>query len=371
MKLDVERIDHASGLSQDDLDCWNDLARNPLQRWEWLGSWWDAFQGDNQLCVLKVLGDGVPVAFAPWFLSNRLGTGRTIEFLGSGKACSDHVSLIVSPKNSEHAADAIAKWLAQDESVSQCHWDSLEWIGVDSDDAPINQLVDSMKTQGLSVDRREGMGCYVIDLPATWDDYVRMRSKSGRREARQAVKNIDEGRIVVRRVQDEAGLDAVWDHFVRLHQLRREEAGTTACFDYPHFESFLRTAASRMLESGMLEFLVAESDGVPVAAQFSMVDENAWYYYQSGMAPDASDLRPGVSLFCHAIRQTIETGRNRFDMMRGDEPYKMRWRAELKASQEIRACSNRTASQIRNQVYKAGITFKNLVKSGFGIGQHQ
>ena len=381
MQLSVEVIRRVDQLTTEDLTKWNALASNPLQRWEWLGSWWDAYQDHYELYILSIKRDGEVIAFAPWCLHQRMTTGRTVQFLGSGKACTDHLSILVDPENTEPVCEAIACWLGgTGEGIdpqptapvsSPMDWDSIELIGVDQDDAVVNCLVRQMKHFGLDVDQSEGMGCYVIDLPETWEDYVQMRSKSGRREIRQSLKNVDNGQIAVKRIENETELDAFWEQFVMLHQKRRHASGTTGCFDHPPFGTFLRTAASRLLQSGLLEFSVASSDGVPVSAQFAIADDEGWYFYQSGMEPNASDLRPGLSTFCNAIRSSIQSGRKRFDMMRGDEPYKLRWRAELVKAQEVRVCSPKTSAQVRRQVYQAGLGFKNLLKSGLGIGQTQ
>ncbi len=369
----VELISSVEQLSPGELDRWNELAQNPLQRWEWLGSWWRAYQGDYRLCVLKVKRQDEIIAFVPWCLESRVGTGKTIQFLGSGKACTDHLSLLVADDDIDDVCVAVARWLAhsvsptEDTGERRLLWDSIELIGVDRSDRTMNTLVEAMRGEKLEVEVVEGLGCYAIDLPASWAEYVRMRSKSGRREVRQALKNIDAGTIRVARVENQQQLDAVWDQFVTLHQRRRHASGTTGCFDHPPFDVFLRDAASALLDSGMLELIIASNEGVPVAAHFAIADNDRWYFYQSGMDPDAEALRPGLSMFCHAIRESIETGRKTFDMMRGDEPYKLRWRAELMPAQEIRVCSPRRSAQLRHQVVKVGVTFKNLVKSGLGI----
>ncbi|QEG01744.1 hypothetical protein Mal15_58230 [Stieleria maiorica] len=377
MTPSIELISSVDQLSQGDLDRWNELAHNPLQRWEWLGSWWRAYQHNYRLSIVKVRRQDETIAFVPWCLENRVGTGKTIQFLGSGKACTDHLSLLVSAGDCEAVCTAVAGWLArsadqhQTPNVQHLVWDAIELIGVDQEDAAMNSLARAMRTVGLDVEQTEGLGCYAINLPPTWDEYVRMRSKSGRREVRQSLKNIDSGTIVVQRVESRPQLDSVWDQFVTLHQRRRHASGTTGCFDHPPFEAFLRDAAAQLLDAGLLELIIATHDGAAVAAHFAIADKDHWYFYQSGMDPDAEALRPGLSMFCHAIRESIVTGRKTFDMMRGDEPYKLRWRAELLPAQEIRVCSPRRAAQLRHQVVRAGVTFKNLVKSGLGIGQPQ
>lgn len=375
MAFTVDLVTSDDQLSSADIESWNALAANPMQRWEWLGSWWQAYGAGHDLYVLRVRRDDELIALAPWFLENRATTGRTIRFLGSGKACSDHLSLLVAPHDVEPACETLANWLVEAGRAAgpgwprHMVWDAIEWIGVDRDDRPINCLTNGLKNLGLSVRQSEGLGCYVIGLPAAWDDYVQLRSKSGRREIRQSLKLIDDGTIAVRTVDSELELERAWDQFADLHQRRRHAAGTTGCFDHPPFGSFLRNAASRLLQANLLRLVIASADDVPVATQFALVDQEAWYFYQSGMAPEAASLRPGVGVFCHAIRETIRSGRKRFDMLRGDEAYKLRWRAELCPTQEVRACSPRAAARLRNQVYSAGIGVKNLIKTGMRIAQ--
>ncbi|MCA9140877.1 MAG: GNAT family N-acetyltransferase [Planctomycetales bacterium] len=377
MSLTVELLTNVEHLSDEHVCLWNHFARNPLQRWEWLGSWWEAYKTQYDLCILAIKRQNQIIGFAPWCLESRIAAGRTIQFLGAGKACTDHLSLLVAAEDVDDVCTAIAKWLIHaggpnpSDVPRQCVWDSIELIGVDQSDDAVNRLVCAMGEVGLEVQQSEGMGCYAIDLPETWDEYINLRSKSGRREVRQSIKSIDDGTIVVDRIRDHQRLNEFWDVFVNLHQRRRHAEGTTGCFDHPPFGTFLRTAASRLLNSGLLEFFVASVDGVPVATQFAISDAESWYFYQSGMEPDAADLRPGLSMFCYAIRDSIQSGRKRFDMMRGDEPYKLRWRAELLPAQEVRVCSPRTAAQVRRQIYRAGVTFKGLLKTGLGMGQHQ
>ena len=362
-----------TALSAPDIAAWNQLASNPFQRWEWLGSWWHAYQPGKQLFVLRVERDSEIIGYAPWFLESRLTTGKTIQFLGSGKACSDHLSLLAHPDNVVATVAAIAPWLknATESSGSEHQWDSIELIGADRNDLAINTLADGLRREGLDVDQTEGEGCYVIDLPADWESYIRMRSKSGRREIRQSQKNIDDGLLAVQIAETEEDIASVWQQFVELHQRRRSEAGTTGCFDHPPFGDFLRLAATELLKSNLLRLVIASHEGTPVAAQFALIDDDCWYFYQSGMEPQASHLRPGLSLFTHAIRNTIDSGRSRFDMLRGDEPYKLRWRAELKPAQELRVCSPNVSAQLRKQAYNVGVSFKNLVKSGITLTRSQ
>ena len=52
------------------------------------------------------------------------------------------------------------------------------------------------------------------------------------------------------------------------------------------------------------------------------------YYYQAGFDPNNGSISPGTFLVAHTIRKAIEEGSKHFDFMRGDEPYKRRWKPQ-------------------------------------------
>lgn len=363
MTLRTELVRNHGELSDACKARWNELASNPFQRWEWLGSWMEAFETQYSMAALKVLDGDRIRGFAPLCIDQRLTSGRTLMFMGAGKACTDHLSILTEDGHATEVCEAIADWLI-DEAPNNCAWDHLELIGVDLHDLAVDLLVTALEKRGVRTDVSDGLGCYAIDLPSTWDDYVKMRSKSGRREIRQSARNIDDGLIQVKTIESADELNRYWGDFVDLHQRRRTDSGTDNCFEHPHFESFLRTAATRLLDAGLLRFIVALAEDQPVGVQFSVADHSAWHFYQSGMDPEASSLRPGLSVFCHTIRESIEAGLSQFDMMRGDEPYKLRWRATLRPTQEVRAFSPRLASQVRGGVVKAGSALKQFLSLG-------
>ncbi|MEM6472753.1 MAG: GNAT family N-acetyltransferase, partial [Planctomycetota bacterium] len=277
MKLRTELVAHPSQLTEECRQRWNELARNPFQSWDWLGSWAEAFSEEYSPAILKVTSNqGRILGFAPFCVENRLAFGRTISFLGSGKACSDHLSILAEEGKTTPVSRAIADWLVNHHS-GDFSWDHLELIGVDLHDLGVDLLADALKKQGVQVEVKDGLGCYAIDLPLTWDEYVKMRSKSGRREIRQALRKIDDGKVQLKLVTTEQQLSQHWPHFVELHQRRRNASGTDGCFDHSHFEQFLRTAAERLLSKGQLRFLVATAEDQPIAVQFAVADESTWY----------------------------------------------------------------------------------------------
>ena len=55
----------------------------------------------------------------------------------------------------------------------------------------------------------------------------------------------------------------------------------------------------------------------------------------AGIDPDARDLSPGVVLAACYVRGALEAGMQRFDFLRGNEPYKYEWGSEDEPIQRL------------------------------------
>ena len=127
----VQRIDTLSELVLHK-ETWNEWAGSiPHLRFEWMVTWWRFFGGGQQLFVLCIRDHEHNICgYAPWYIDTRRGQGNTICFLGSGKACGDHLSLLCHPNQAQSVAATIAAYLMD---VAD-DWQHLELIGGDADD---------------------------------------------------------------------------------------------------------------------------------------------------------------------------------------------------------------------------------------------
>lgn len=350
---------------------WNGLAgSHPFLSWEWLGSWWNHYGLGHELYVLAVWDENRNlVGLTPWYMTRRGPGGRKIEFLGSGKVCTDHLSLLALPEARAEVVTAVADFLIAagqpdrgPESADA--WDHLELVGVDAHDVSIRELAMQLQHGGLRVELTASVPCYFLPLPSTWDEYCKRRSKTGRRKARRSIERILSGEFTVHQVESQAELVYVWPKFVDLHQRRRQSLGEKGCFDFPPFGDFLFEASRRLLAMNKLRILVIEKDGHPVDIEYLLDDGEVLYFYQSGLDPDFIHEEPGNVTLAFCIFETIHQGYRGFDMMRGDEAYKARWRAEPVETVEVRAVAQRPAAQLRHQLSTAAGVMKSWVKGG-------
>ena len=350
---------------------WNRLAGEvPFRTCEWMHSWWRSYGSDVEGHALYVLvvrdAEGQIVAVAPWYTTQSTLKGRVVRFLGSGEVCSDYLSLLVEPQNTDDVAKAIANWCHEQTATrSADRFSSIELDGVLEHDEPMDRLAREMRQRGFRVRRRGGPNFWRLDLPDSWDDYLAMLSKSHRKQLRKLDRRVlQSNRARIHAVDGTADLDRWWPVFKQLHQRRRESRNERGCFASHAFERFLNEAAPELLQQNLLRLDILELDGQPVAAEYDLVMGDVVYAYQSGLEPSRIADEPGRVLQLAVIQRAIREGRQAIDFLRGDEPYKAHWRATPRPSTEITIAPVSVASAVRGTVSSATSGVKQWIKNG-------
>ncbi len=181
---------------------WNALAGEmPFRSWDWLATWWKYYGAprcdgarsrdlgqSRELYVLAVYDSENTkdcnrqlVGIAPWYIERSAIKGSVVRWLGDGEVYTDHLSLVCRTQDAERVSSAIAEALAS----LFVDWDRLELSGVDEDDEPISKLMLALQDLDAVVAKETVDQCWILDLPASWDDYLASISKSHRKQLRQ------------------------------------------------------------------------------------------------------------------------------------------------------------------------------------------
>jgi CelD/BcsL family acetyltransferase involved in cellulose biosynthesis len=345
---------------------WHRLADGvPFRTPAWLVSWWEHYGAGRELRLLAVYDiAGQLRGLAPWYCEASPLHGRTLSFLGSGEVCTDYQAILTSPDDREAVVDALVDYLLTSDALA---WDLIHLEGVAADEPTVARLVERLSGAGLVIDERPGLNTWRIALEESWESYVESLSKSHRKQVRRVDRRLVEtGEAKVRLVRDKADLAHGLNILIQLHQKRRLSLGEPGCFADSRFEGFVRAAAPRLLEAGMLRLFWFEINDWPVSAEFQIAGGGVTYAYQAGLDPDALDEEPGRIANIATLKHAIESGQRGFDFLRGDEPYKAHWRAEPRASLELRIVNRNTSAQLRHGLWKAGDTLKQWIKTGLG-----
>jgi len=332
---------------------WDRLAGGvPFRHLAWLEPWWNICRPRNaELYVVIVRQFDQAVALAPWYLSRSVHGGRVLRLLGSGDVCTDYLTVFVDPAVGAPAIERLAEFLLSDDSIA---FDAIEFEAVTRDDESIDALTQRLSTAGLSSTIRPTVSSWRIELPDTWDDYLKALSKSRRERVRQLWRRqFDDGRASVRWVERESELDGAMAILVELHQRRRQGMGDPGFFANATAQPFLREVAGRFLAENRLRLQIVELEGKPVAAEFDLVGDDSVYYFQSGVDPELLNERPGWLGNMAAIRRAIDEGSRYFDFLRGDEPYKQHWRAEPVPLVNVRIAGRGLVAAVRHTSWVA------------------
>ncbi|HYE62992.1 MAG TPA: GNAT family N-acetyltransferase [Phycisphaerales bacterium] len=113
----------------------------------------------------------------------------------------------------------------------------------------------------------------------------------------------------------------------RLHRARWEAREQNGVLADPRVQSFLRDAAQRLHQAGMLRLVLVKSPQAVIGAALGLADPHARvvFYYIGGFDPAHAELSPGTLAVSALIHDAHAAGAARFDFLRGLERYKFLW----------------------------------------------
>lgn len=312
-------------------------AATPFQTRAWVGAWWQAFGRTKEPCVVELRdrSDRL-IGLAPYYRTRF--PWRALRPMGTG--VSDYLDPLCRPGFEEETIACFVRAVADLDDIDLV--DLHQWR-----EAWANRLAST----GVEARRIPDEACYVLDLPPTWEDYVAGLSKSLRYEARRLDKApYATGEAEVRTLcePDEVreGLEALFD----LHAKRWRRRGLPGVFALPRVRRFHHEYARAALAAGQLRLSSIRSGGEIIGVIYAMAVGDQVFFYQSGFDPEAKALSPGTVLVAHTIREAIRSGASRFDFLRGDEPYKLRWQPQH------RSVNSRLMLPLRRPLGQAGAT---------------
>ena len=159
-----------------------------------------------------------------------------------------------------------------------------------------------------------------MDLPGDWNEYLNMLSRKQRHEVRRKLRRLrEEADVDFLVVNDAARIAQLLDTFLEMFRQSRLDK---ALFMTSQMESFFRLMTEAMSKTGILRLFLLTLNDIPAAASLCFAYGDTMYLYNSGYDPEYSSLSVGLICKILSIRHSIETGRKKYDFLKGAEPYK-------------------------------------------------
>ena len=293
--------------------CQENGFQNPFLTPLWSDIWLKHFGGTLavKIFLLRSTG-GVPLGLGV-FSDSEKKKGH-LSLLGSADVW-DYRDFILPAGKEEEALGDWARVLAEG------LWDGVELRGISEFSPTIRFLPAILRSLGLRVTEEVEEIAVYLNLPGTWDDFLKQMASKDRHELRRKMRRLEREASFEVLDGEGGGLSQKMDAFLELHRKSRRDK---AEFMTPEMEAYFRSLAGRFQEKGWLTLPFLRVEGKEVAGYFSFRYREVEYVYNSGYDPEYRRLSPGIVLAGHCIRRAIEGGMRVFHFLRGQEEYKYR-----------------------------------------------
>ena len=307
-------------------EAWDKFANDPLNSFSWNMSWWNAFESEGDLHLIKFKRAGQTIGLAPFYVDQWFGLPR-FRLLATGDTCTDYVDLVCDPAHYECCVLSLAEYIR-----------SKKFSVVELECTKDDRLATSLKQhldENYNCDHRVVEPAWRLQLKDNWDEFKKQTKQSLRRKINKALRRIDSDEFEISS-STEMSIEDAFETFSDLHTRRFESMGKPGVFADPKFKEFLKSAVVDFDRNGKCEIVFASHEGKTIASQLYFISANGFQLYQSGYVPDAMKLEPGHLLFTWMAKKAIDRGDSYLDFLRGNEPYKEYWGADPHEQKKLR-----------------------------------
>ena len=284
-------------------------------RWEplfllpsWLQVWQECFAPTQETKILVIRENDQIIGVAPLLIKM-----NTASIIGSVNVCDYFDFPVIPGKENEFYRTLLG------------HLNSLGIKVLDAqvirpDSTIISHLVPMAEHAGFKVILSPDELSPDLSLPGSWEQYLESLDTKQRHELRRKLRRLEAaGTISSTIITSPETVPGFLGVFLKMFMESREDK---ADFLTPGMETYFRSIILKMAEIGILRACILELDKKPVAALVAFDYNDVIYLYNSGFVRDYSYLSVGILSKALLIKDSIERGKIKFDLLKGSEPYK-------------------------------------------------
>ena len=274
----------------------------------WLKVWWQELGTGAELHLNAIKQEEEVIGIAP--LQMREGKASLI---GSADVC-DYLDFVIATGRERDFFSVLLDDL-KGKGINQ-----LDLRPLRPDSTVLTHLVSTAQNRGYEVLCQPEDVSLELDLPSTWDEYLAILTTKQRHEVRRKLRRLSKaGKVDYHFVENSVAVHDAMDTFLKMFTESRQDK---ANFLTAQMESFLRSLADNMAETGLLRLGVLKLDTLPAAMVMCFDYNDCMYLYNSAYNPKYNFLSVGLLCKVLCIKESIQEGKKRFDFLKGDEAYK-------------------------------------------------
>lgn len=275
----------------------------------WQQLWWDRYGDDkSELEILSIRDEDTLLGIAP--LMTR---GDTLSFLGDTDLFDYHDFLVREGSEDDFYT---ALW----QHIEAMDWNKMELKSLRETSETLARFPEFAKSNGWATTITDEDVSPYTHLGDSWDDYVAGLRKKDRHELRRKLRRLNNGNDASQyyfETPDE--IDDAMPEFFRLMRASRPDKDDFLTSDR---EQFFRDLAQELSAREQFRLFFLELNDVRVASCICFDYNGSYLLYNSGYDPEYSALSVGLLNKALCIQDAIESGKSKFDFLRGSERYK-------------------------------------------------
>jgi CelD/BcsL family acetyltransferase involved in cellulose biosynthesis len=276
----------------------------------WLKVWWGEFGSGRTPYLWSVRHKDELIGIAPLMIQ-----GESARLVGDSNVC-DYVDVIVTPGRGTEFLEVLLQHLRL-QGISQLDMGALR-----ADSIVFSNLFAAAKRLNYTVFSEPEDVTIELELPSTWDDFLKQLTGKERHEIRRKLRRLNEAaRVNFRVVESKAEVSEEIDLFLELFKLNRSDKSD---FMTDQQASFFRSLAGAMAEARILKLFFLDLDETPAAAVMCFDYNSTVYLYNNGYDNRYRSLSVGLLSKVFTIQDSIRRGKNKYDFLKGTEVYKHR-----------------------------------------------
>jgi len=304
-----------------------DAHASPFMSWSWLRGWFEVTP--TPWTILAARED----SRLPWtcFLPISVRGSRSMlrvdhlrEVHAAGEPTADYTGFVCPADLERQLIPALGRHLAE-----HAGWDILRFEEVN--DARLPMFLSGFD-EGFDVHERQGTPCPRIELPSTWEAFMRTLSPATRNSLRKRMNRAERMFSITRldRGASFGAIDRMIDPLTDLAVARTREHPDPNTW---RLHAMLRWCA----RAGDVHMLMLWDGQTPVAGAAALIDRKAGSLgvYMTAFDERYSQHSPGRAALGIMIRDAIEKGYRVFDFLRGEEAYKLQFGAKSRHNRTL------------------------------------
>jgi CelD/BcsL family acetyltransferase involved in cellulose biosynthesis len=339
--VEVIEVNDIDELSQYRL-LWNSLfAATPgatfFLTFDWLETCWRHFGSGQKLRVLIVFAAGEPLGILPLCVRTekyRLSTVRVLTYP------LDNWSTWYGPIGPNPAATMLAA--TQHIRRTPRDWDMIELRWVADDATHGGKTARALRVAGMLSEKKQYQSTSIVDLPASWDEFVAGKSQSIRRQFRRTLRDVVESGAAeyVRHrpaPASEGDGEPRWDLYEMCEAVAQaswqSEVTHGNTLTHERVRGYFRDAHAAAARLGMADVNLLLVEGRPAAFLYGYHCRGNVTALRTGF--DASISGLGSALMLKTIEDSCRRGDRTVDFGPGEREHKRRLRTRIESTYRL------------------------------------